>query len=120
IAAAKLGWEPVRGVDHDPLALEATRDNARANGVAVEVARFDLLRDGPSPSAPTVVANLIGPLLRRVATDGFAGDPPRARTVRGLLVTEADDTAAAFAPRGFAERERRTEGEWAALLLAPR
>lgn len=120
IAAAKLGWDPVRGVDHDPLALEATRHNARANGVAVEVARHDLLRDGPAPSAPTVLANLLGPLLRRLAADGFAGEPPRALIVSGLLVAEADGVATAFAPLGFAVRARRTEGEWTALRLGPR
>ena len=38
IAAAKLGWAPVLGVDHDPLAVEATRENARVNGVDVDVA----------------------------------------------------------------------------------
>jgi ribosomal protein L11 methyltransferase len=120
IAAAKLGWDPVRGVDHDPLALDATRENARANGVEVDVARHDLLRDGPAPAAPTVVANLLGPLLRRLAADGFAGELPRALVVSGLLVEEAEAIAAAFAPLGLDERARRTEGEWAALLVAPR
>jgi ribosomal protein L11 methyltransferase len=119
IAAAKLGWDPVRGVDHDPLALAVTLDNARANGVDVEVARHDLLRDGPAPSAPTVLANLLGPLLRGLAAEGFAGESPRALVVSGLLVAEAADVVAAFAALGLDERERRTEGEWAALLLAP-
>jgi ribosomal protein L11 methyltransferase len=121
IAAAKLGWSPVLGVDHDPLALDATRDNAAVNGVAVEVRRHDLLRDGPAPAAPTVLANLLGPLLRRVAADGFAaGATPRALIASGLLVREADEIAAAFAGRGLTERARAAEGEWAALLLAPR
>jgi ribosomal protein L11 methyltransferase len=121
IAAAKLGWSPVLGVDHDPLALEATRENAGVNGVAVDVRRHDLLRDGAAPAAPTVLANLLGPLLRRVAADGFAGgETPRALIASGLLVGEADDIAAAFAGHGLAERARVTEGEWAALLLAPR
>jgi ribosomal protein L11 methyltransferase len=121
IAAAKLGWKPVLGIDHDPLALEATRDNAAVNGVAVDVRRHDLLRDGPAPAARTVLANLLGPLLRRVAADGFAaGETPRALIASGLLVTEADEIAAAFAGRGLAERARLAEGEWAALLLAPR
>ncbi len=66
-----------------------------------------------------MLANLLGPLLRRVAADGFAGDVPRALIASGLLVTEADEIAAAFAARGLAERARRTEGEWAALLLGP-
>jgi ribosomal protein L11 methyltransferase len=118
IAAAKLGWTPVLGVDHDPLAVEATAENARVNGVEIEVRRHDLLHDGPAPSAPTLLANLLGPLLRRVAADGFAGDPPRALIASGLLVEEADGIATAFAARGFAERTRLAEGEWAALLLA--
>jgi len=125
IAAAKLGFGPVLGVDNDPLALEATRDNARANGVAVTTRRYDLQRDGPAPVAPTVLANLLGPLLRRLADVGFDGDgdgdagSPRALVVSGLLRTEADDVAAALARRGLTERARRTEAEWAALLLAP-
>ena len=119
IAAAKLGWSPVLGIDHDPLAVAATRENAAVNDAAVDVRRHDLLRDGPVPSAPTVLANLLGPLLRRVAADGFAGDEPRALIASGLLVTEADEIAAAFAARGLEEQARHTDGEWAALLLAP-
>jgi ribosomal protein L11 methyltransferase len=37
IAAAKLGFSPVHAVDVDEVALEVTRSNAAANGVAVEV-----------------------------------------------------------------------------------
>jgi len=37
IAAAKLGFAPVRAVDVDEVALEVTRSNAAVNGVAVEV-----------------------------------------------------------------------------------
>jgi hypothetical protein len=53
--------------------VAATADNARVNGVAVRAERFDLLRDGPAPSAPTVAANLLRPLLLAVARSGFAG-----------------------------------------------
>jgi ribosomal protein L11 methyltransferase len=120
IAAAKLGHGPVLGVDHDPLALEATAENAAANGVELGVRAYDLMRDGPAPAAPVVLANLLGPLLRRLAEVGFdpAGEPPRALIASGLLTGEAGDVAAAFARRGLHERTRRTDGEWAALLLA--
>ncbi len=119
IAAARLGFAPVRGVDHDELALQATRDNAAANGVQVEVARHDVLRDGPAPVAPVVLANLLGPLLRRLAATGFAGGaPPAALVASGLLTEEADGVADAFAALGLRERARRADGEWAALLLA--
>jgi ribosomal protein L11 methyltransferase len=115
IAAAKLGWSPVLGVDHDPEAVRATRENAAANDVAVQARRHDLLRDGPAPSAPTVAANLLRPLLLRVAADGWAGAPPRVLVVSGLLRHEADEVAAAFAP--LREAARREAGDWAAVLL---
>jgi ribosomal protein L11 methyltransferase len=119
IAAAKLGFGPVLGVDHDPLAIEATATNARVNGVELAALRYDLLRNGPAPAAPIVLANLLGPLLRRLAEVGFdGGERPDALIASGLLVTEADEIAAAFARRGLAERSRRTDGEWAALLCA--
>ena len=42
IAAAKLGFEPVLGVDADRAAVDETERNARANYVEVEVRRVDL------------------------------------------------------------------------------
>src|SRR4051794_39701677 len=62
IAAARLGWRPVLGLDHDPASVEATYANARANGVDVEVRRWDL-RTGELPQAPLIAANLVRPLL---------------------------------------------------------
>jgi ribosomal protein L11 methyltransferase len=118
IAACKLGWDPVRGVDHEQASVLATFDNAEVNGVSVAVAHGDLLRDGPAPCAPTVVANLMRPLLLHVAATGFAGgEVPRALVVSGLLVHEADEVAAAFATLGLHERERRHGGDWASLTL---
>jgi ribosomal protein L11 methyltransferase len=117
IAAARLGWAPVLGIDHDREAVRATTDNAAANGVQLEARRHDLLHDGPSPSAPTAVANLLRPLLLRVAADGFAGPPPRILIASGLLVHEGDEVAAAFARHGLREADRRRDGDWIALLL---
>ena len=110
-----MGWAPVTGVDHDPASVEAARANASANGVAVNVRRVDL-RTHPGPHAPTVVANLMRPLLLTVAE--HMEHAPERLIVSGALVEEADEVAAAFAARGMTERERRTDGEWAALLLA--
>jgi ribosomal protein L11 methyltransferase len=115
IAAAKLGWDPVTAVDFDPLAVDATRANAAVNGVRLDVARHDL-RDGPPPAAPVVLANLLRPLLLRLA-EGLA-DVPETLVASGLLVGEEDEVVAAFAPLGLVERERRARGEWAALVLA--
>ncbi|MEA2194323.1 MAG: ribosomal protein methyltransferase, partial [Solirubrobacteraceae bacterium] len=120
IAAAKLGWDPVSGLDHEHAAVAAARANAQANGVTLDVRHGDLRHAGaPAPSAPTVVANLLRPLLGHVARTGFAGEPPRTLIVSGLLRAEADAVAAAFArEQGLHERARGERGEWAALTLA--
>jgi ribosomal protein L11 methyltransferase len=117
VAAAKLGFGPVHGVDHDKESIEATAANAEANGTTVQTTRFDLLRDGPAPSAPTTLANLLRPLLLNAARTGFAAPPPRTLIASGLLTTEADEIAAAFAARGLREVARRETDTWAALLL---
>jgi ribosomal protein L11 methyltransferase len=114
IAAARLGWAPVLALDIECAAVEATRDNARRNGVEVEARRFDL-RAEPTPVAGTVAANLLGPLLREWADR--APELPDRLIAGGLLAHEGDGVAAAFAKRGLAERARRAGGEWLALLL---
>jgi ribosomal protein L11 methyltransferase len=114
IAAARLGYEPVLALDNDPASVEATTVNAAVNEVSVEVRRFDL-RTEAVPPADTVVANLLGPLLRAWAPRLAA--VPRRLIVSGLLVAEADGIAEAFAVAGLRETRRRVAGEWGALLL---
>jgi ribosomal protein L11 methyltransferase len=118
IAAAELGWGPVAGVDHELESVRATAENAQANGVEVAVERFDLIRGGPAPSAPLVLANLLRPLLLCVARAGFAGGQvPRTLIASGLLAHEADEVAGAFARHGLVEDARTQSAEWAALVL---
>jgi ribosomal protein L11 methyltransferase len=115
IAAARLGWAPVHACDVDAAALAATRANAAVNGVRdIAVTRCDLRR-GEGPWAPTVVANLVRPLLLEVAA-GLTR-PPERLVVSGLLREEADEIAGAFARHGLRETDRRHSGEWSALLL---
>lgn len=126
VAAAQLGWGPVHGVDNEPESVAATVENAEANGVVVSAAQFDLLRDGPAGMPadavadgrpPLVLANVLRPLLLRVAGDGFADPQPHAVIASGLLVHEVDAIVRAFAPLGLVEAERRESGDWAAVLL---
>lgn len=120
IAAAKLGWDPVRGYDHEAASIEAASANAAANKVGVEFERVNLREQLPA-LAPTVVANLTAPVLGVVA-DQMASDstPPTALVCSGLLPTELDETAAAFLQAGLVEEERRQDGDWAALRLRRR
>ena len=114
IAAAKLGWGPVRGYDHEQGAIEAAAANAAANDVRVGLERINL-RERLPELAPTVVANMTSPILAAVAAKLTA--PPRTLVCSGLLPHELDATAAAFAEAGLGEAERRIDGDWAALLL---
>ncbi len=133
IAAAKLGWDPVHGYDHEQPAIEAVTANAAANGVRVEAEKLNLRAELPV-LAPTTVANMTAPILREIAgrLEGDRGrvrrsnsgeapsDPPpipRTLVLSGLLPTELDEIAAAFVPVGLHEADRRTQGDWAALLL---
>lgn len=113
IAAAKLGFQPVAAVDADRAAIDATLQNARANGTVLDhVARANL-RDDPPPPGDTVVANLMRPLLLRVAS--LMPAVPRALIVSGLLAGEEDEVVSAFA--AMRERRRLTERGWSAVLL---
>jgi ribosomal protein L11 methyltransferase len=134
IAAAMLGWNPVRAYDHEPASIEAAAANAAANDVTVELEQLNL-REGLPDLAPAVVANLTAPVLMAVASQLREGNggrahrslpagappspPPVPATIvcSGLLPTELDDVVAAFAPFGLAEADRRHDGDWSALLL---
>jgi ribosomal protein L11 methyltransferase len=115
IVAAKLGFDPVQGVDLEVAALKAAGENATANGVEAEFLRVNLREEAP-PTAPTIVANLTAPLLRDVATR-LPGECERL-VCSGLLGRERAEVEEAFGAVGLAVRERCTSGDWAALLLA--
>jgi len=115
IAAAKLGYGPVVAVDNDPESVAATRANAAANSVDLDIGTLDLGSD-PLPEHPTVVANLLRPLLLVLAER--LTHPPRTLIASGLLRDQADEVAAAFAVRhALTEQARLEDGDWATLLL---
>jgi len=130
IVAARLGFAPVLGLDHERESVAAAEENARVNGVEIEVRRFDLRkqalpwleRDADSDPADglagslVVVANLLRPLLLDLAR----GMPrvPAHLLAGGLLKDQADEVVEAFGEGlGMRERERRERGEWAVVWL---
>jgi ribosomal protein L11 methyltransferase len=132
IAAARLGFAPVLGLDHERESIAAAEENARVNGVEIEVRRFDLRTqalpwlqeaapgypaDGPAAGSPVVVvANLLRPLLLDLAR-GLSCAPAHL-LAGGLLKEQVDEVVEAFGERlGMRERERRERGEWAVVWL---
>jgi ribosomal protein L11 methyltransferase len=119
IAAARLGFAPVLGLDHERESVAAARENAQVNGVEVEVRSFDLRRERLPAigGAHTVLANLLRPLLLDLARS--LDSAPLNLIVGGLLTEEVDEVVEAYAARlHMRERERRTSGEWAAAWLS--
>jgi ribosomal protein L11 methyltransferase len=114
IAAARLGFAPVLACDLERESVEATLAAAAANGVRVETSHCDLRR-APGPWAPTVVANLVRPLLLELAA--LMERPPERLIASGLEVEEVDEVVAAFAPHGLALSARRDGDGWSAILL---
>ncbi len=124
IAAASLGFGPVLGLDNEQESVEAAAENARVNGVELEVRGFDLRHDQlpwvdreKEWQGTVVLANLLRPLLLELAN--VMPQAPSQLIAGGLLREEVDEVAAAFAERlGMCELERRGEGEWAAVWLS--
>lgn len=66
LAALKLGAKKVIGIDIDPQALQASRENAKRNGVEDRLELF-LPADQPRLQADVVVANILAGPLRELA-----------------------------------------------------
>jgi len=107
IAAAKLGFTPVTGIDSDETAIEVTLANALVSGAQVDARKCDALRD-PLPETEVAVANValdvVEQLLPRL---------PAGRLVASGYL-ERDEPQL----QGWHRIERRTDDGWAADLLA--
>jgi ribosomal protein L11 methyltransferase len=103
IAASRLGFDPIRAVDNDPIAVETAIANASVNGVPIEVSVLDAEVDA-LPKVDLVVANvLLAPVerilarleARAVITSGYlASDCPAASGWREVDRLELDGWAA--------------------------
>ena len=130
LALAALRLAPVRAValDLDPLAAEATRENASRNALA---RRLRCFTGGVSALRPAlrfelVVANLLRRELAPLLPDLATRLAPRGRLVlSGLLETERADVAAHAGRLGLVLRAEKTRSDagdvtWLALCLSAR
>ena len=124
IAASRLGAGEVLGVDNDPQAMTASRDNAHRNQVPESTFRAVLPDDAAisswAGSAEWVVANILaGPLvdLAPVLTALLA--PGGRLLLAGLLAEQAESVIAAYAPEVELAVADQQE-EWVLLAGAQR
>jgi ribosomal protein L11 methyltransferase len=95
IAAAKHGASAVDAVDIDEAAVQATGDNAHANGVLLRAG----LPDAASGVYQVVLANILATPLKMLAPLLSAHVAPGgALVLAGILARQADELKAAYAP----------------------
>jgi len=104
VAALKLGAAKALGVDNDPQALAATRDNAERNAIPPEIldaalpGQYD--RAAWTERADTVVANILaGPLMELSDTLLHFLKPGGTLMLSGLLATQAPGLIAHYGPK---------------------
>ncbi|QLJ08804.1 50S ribosomal protein L11 methyltransferase [Pseudoalteromonas sp. JSTW] len=111
IAAIKLGAERMIGIDIDPQAIEASRDNAERNGVADKLEVY-LPEDQPDFSADVVVANILAQPLKELHEVILGLLKPNGKiAMSGILEEQAQSVADVYAPF-LALDEIAVEGEW--------
>src|SRR5207237_6522539 len=94
IAAAKLGAAQVDAVDNDPIALDVTRDNARANDIELRAFVPEAL---PRGRYDLVVANILArPLIELAPRLAGHAEPGAAIALSGLLASQADEVLRAY------------------------
>ncbi|HET8943104.1 MAG TPA: 50S ribosomal protein L11 methyltransferase [Rudaea sp.] len=114
IAALKLGAAFVIGIDNDPQALTASRDNAWRNGVADRLALY-LPENFTAQPADMLVANILaGPLHDLAPRFAACCKPGAAFAVSGILDGQQDELLAHYATWFDALESTVTDG-WVRL-----
>ncbi|MCU7803322.1 MAG: 50S ribosomal protein L11 methyltransferase [Candidatus Thiodiazotropha sp. (ex Lucinoma borealis)] len=96
IAALKLGALSVVAVDHDPQALEASKNNAEKNGVADRLKTY-LPDDTPDRQFDLLVANILaGPLIQLAPTLAQLIIPGGQFALSGILAEQQLEVATRY------------------------
>ncbi len=97
IAALKLGARQAIGIDIDPQAIQASRDNAERNGVSDKLALYLPHQQPADLHADVVVANILaGPLRELAPIIGVLPVSGGKLALSGILASQADDVCAAY------------------------
>ncbi|MDL0431198.1 50S ribosomal protein L11 methyltransferase [Marinobacter sp. TBZ242] len=115
LAALLLGADHVIGIDTDPQALEASRENARRNRVEEERLDLFLPADEPDTMADIMLANILAQPLISLAPRLAAKVKPGGDIVlSGILSNQAREVMAAYEPWFIMDEPEQRE-EWIRL-----
>jgi len=115
IAAYKLGFITVIGIDNDPLAIDASKKNLTLNGVgSVELIEGNItsMHGNYDMIAANLISgtlvNLAGEIASRLRAPGIA-------ILSGILSGQDEEVAAAMEQAGLACCEHLRDGKWVSL-----
>lgn len=115
LAGLLLGADHVVGVDTDPQALDASRENARRNGVADDRLSLYLPEDEPATQADVMLANILAqPLIGLAPHLAKLTRPGGDLVLSGILSHQARDVMAAYEPWFIMDEPEQRE-EWIRL-----
>src|SRR5690554_4862244 len=115
LAALLLGASHAIGVDTDPQALEASRDNAQRNQISEGRLELYLPGDEPGTQADILLANILaGPLITLAPQLAQKVRPGGHVVLSGILSWQARDVMSAYEP-WFVMDEPEQREEWIRL-----
>ncbi|MGM8850246.1 50S ribosomal protein L11 methyltransferase [Salinicola sp. V024] len=119
IAALKLGAEIAVGVDIDPQALQASRDNAERNQIDESSLVLDYPERIGQGQFEVVVANILaGPLIEMAATIAARVRPDGLLALSGILEAQTESVLEAYRAQGLIMDEPKEKEGW--MLLTGR
>jgi ribosomal protein L11 methyltransferase len=118
VAAVKLGAASALGVDIDPEADRATRENAALNQVTGRIEfRLGSLDQAAGERFPVVVANILARVILLLLDQGLAGclAPGGRLLLSGILAEQSQAVCDGLARAWLTVLEQRQSGDWIAL-----
>lgn len=120
IAAAKLGAAHTWALDTDPIAVQATSENAARNGVsdAITAQQGSLENLLSSPRRfGLILVNILAKIIIPMCEQGLGNlvQPGGVGVFAGIIEEQADDVEAALRATGLTPYRRRASGDWVAI-----
>jgi ribosomal protein L11 methyltransferase len=117
IAASKLGYRHVVGVDTDPLAVDAAGKNIQENAAPTVIIMEGSLSD-LKETFDVIAANLISGVLVRIASELAACmNPGGIAILSGILFGQEDEVIAVMEREGLMLREKYRDKKWVSLVV---
>ncbi len=120
IAAAKLKASHILALDIDPIATQATTENAKVNGVAdqiqTQVGSLETILGG-ARRFDVALVNILAKVIMQMCEENLGQilRPGGVAVFGGIIHEQADDVEAALRQTGLEPYHRRPSGDWVVI-----